>query len=81
MDRTISATESVEVEVEEWDGDVEGWRDAGWFMYAWENGEEVQYLAVIEQQEEGISINTYLSQGFTGAFGCTKHRLLNASPV
>ena len=67
--------EGVEVEVEEWDGDVEGWRDAGWSMCARENGEEIQYLAVIEQQEEGISINTYLSQGFTGAFGCMKRRI------
>ena len=71
----VHGLEGVEVEVEEWDGDVEGWRDAGWSMCARENGEEIQYLAVIEQQEEGISINTYLSQGFTGAFGCMKRRI------
>ena len=71
----VDGLEGVKVEVEEWDGDVEGWRDAGWSMCARENGEEIQYLAVIGQQGKGISINTYLSQGFTGAWGCMKRRI------
>ena len=71
----VDGLEGVKVEVEEWDGDVEGWRDAGWSMCARENGAEIQYLAVIGQQGKGISINTYLSQGFTGAWGCMKRRI------
>lgn len=36
----VDGLEGVQVEVEEWDGDVNGWRDAGWSMFARENGEE-----------------------------------------
>ena len=43
-------------------------------MCARENGEEIQYLAVIGQQG-GISINTNLGQSFTGAWGCMKRRI------
>ena len=70
----VEGLEGVEVEVEEWDGEVKGWGPAGWSMCARENGEEIQYLAVIGQRD-GISINTYLSQSFTGAWGCVKRRI------
>ena len=71
----VDGLDGVEVKIENWDGDVEGWRDAGWSMCAREHGEEIQYLAVIGQQEEEISISTYLSQGFTDGWGCMKRRI------
>ena len=69
----VDGLDGVEIEVEEWDH--EGWRDAGWSMCARENEEEIQYLAVIGQQEEGTSISTYLSQDFTDGWGCMKRRI------
>ncbi len=71
----VDGLEGVEVGVEEWGGAIEGWRDAGWSMCARENGEEIQYLAVIRQQAEEISINTYLGLGFTEAWACVNRRI------
>lgn len=71
----VEGVEGVQIEVEEWDGDIEGWRDAGWSMCARENGEEIQYLAVLREQEEGISIDTYLGGGFSEAWACMRRRI------
>ena len=71
----VDGLEGVEVEVEEWDREIRRWRDVDWSMCAREHGEEIQYLAVIAEEEEGISISTYLGHGFTEAWACMKRRI------
>ena len=71
----VHGLEGVEVEVEEWDGDAGAWSNAGWSMCARESGEEIQYLATIGRQEGRISLNTFLNQGYNGAWGCMNRRI------
>ncbi|NKB70716.1 MAG: sigma-70 family RNA polymerase sigma factor [Candidatus Latescibacteria bacterium] len=71
----VHGLEGVEVDVEQWDGEDGQWRTAGWSMCARENEEEIQYLATIWRRDGRVSINTYLNQGYNGAWGCMARRI------